>query len=62
VQTLAVEIIVGLALLYVARRVTQTWFGQHSGCGSGCGKCSPPAEESKPGRVSLNVLSRVDNR
>lgn len=35
-QLVAVCVIVGLAVLFLARRSLQTWFGK-KGCGGGCG-------------------------
>jgi hypothetical protein len=55
VQTIFVEVFVGLALLYVLRQTSRTWFGgRSSGCSSGCGKCAP--SEKEEGRIELKLV------
>jgi hypothetical protein len=59
VQTIFVEVLVGLALLYVLRQTIRTWFGgRSSGCSSGCGKCAPGGneEERAEGRIELKLV------
>lgn len=58
-QTIFVEVFVGLALLYVLRQTSRTWFGgRSSGCSSGCGKCAPEGNEVErsEGRIELKLV------
>lgn len=46
-------ICIAAACTYVVWTTVRAWTGSKAGCGSGCGKCSTPIEDEKPGRVSL---------
>ncbi|QEL15518.1 FeoB-associated Cys-rich membrane protein [Limnoglobus roseus] len=51
-QLAVVTILLLLAGGYVLRATWRAVRGTPGGCASGCGKCAP-ADEPKPGRVSL---------
>ena len=53
-QLLVVGVAVAAAALYLMRASWKTWFGAtEKTCGSGCGKCTTPAEPPTKGRFEL---------
>jgi len=53
--TLALIAVAGAAVLWqFAKVVRSAWSGK--GCGSGCGKCKPEAEEAEPSRLGLRLF------
>ncbi|MGL6076633.1 MAG: FeoB-associated Cys-rich membrane protein [Fimbriiglobus sp.] len=55
-QSVAVVVILTLAVSYILRATWKTWTHQKSGCGNGCNKCPTPAPTPTPAdrhRISL---------
>lgn len=55
-QTFAVSIIVGAALFYVARHITNEWLGRGSG---GCGSCSCGPRDQRESSASGRHGQRI---
>jgi len=59
IQVIAVIVLVAVSALYVMWAGYRSLTGARSGCGSGCGKCAAPAEETKrPGMIQLEQVRR----